>query len=102
MSLVRLRVRSKLACVSSTLDPTSFKPVSRSVGGPAGETPPNPHLPPLIKATGITAPQAPAMIEETGVEQHVLTDLALKLCNTVPRLTSEWAAQQLRLPLGIV
>jgi predicted ATPase with chaperone activity len=42
------------------------------------------------------------MIEETGVEQHVLTDLALKLCNTVPRLTSEWAAQQLRLPLGIV
>jgi hypothetical protein len=74
-----------------------MKTVSRSV-----EPPPNPHLPSLIKATGITAPAAPGVIEETGLEPHVLTDLALKLCNTVPRLTSEWAAQQLRLPLGIV
>jgi predicted ATPase with chaperone activity len=95
--------------VSSTLDPTGQqqqqppKTVTRSVGGGGiAEPPPNAHLPPLIKATGITAPAAPGVIEECGVEPHVLTDLALKLCNTVPRLTSEWAAQQLRLPLGIV
>jgi len=88
--------------VSSTADPTSIKTVSRSVGGSAAEPPPNPHLPSLIKATGIIAPAAPPVIEDTGVEPHVLSDLALKLCNTVPRLTSDWAAQQLRLPLDIV
>ena len=99
------------AQLSSTADPTTgaAKTVARSV---ALETPPparpplppasNPHLPNLIKATGITAPAAPAVIEETGLDPHILNDLALKLCNTVPRLTSEWAAQQLRLPLGIV
>jgi predicted ATPase with chaperone activity len=84
--------------VSSALDPTTFTTVSRSVEPP----PANPHMPALIKATGVTAPAAPGVIEETGVEPQVLSDLALKLCNTVPRLTSDWAAQQLRLPLGIV
>jgi energy-coupling factor transporter ATP-binding protein EcfA2 len=87
------------------LDPTTtVKTVSRSIPEPAPSAPPppNPHLPNLIKATGVIAPAAPAVIEETGVEPHVLTDLALKLCNTVPRLTSDWAAQQLRLPLGVV
>ncbi|MEA2735273.1 MAG: hypothetical protein QOE14_1724 [Humisphaera sp.] len=83
--------------MSSALDPTTFQTVNRSV-----EPPPNPHMPPLIKATGVTAPGAPAAIEETGVDAQVLSDLALKLSNTVPRLTSDWAAQQLRLPLAII
>ena len=59
------------------MDPTtpSAKTVSRSVA-PAGAAAAellaaNPHLPNLIKATGVTAPAAPALIEETGLEPHV-------------------------------
>jgi hypothetical protein len=48
------------------------------------------------------APLAPATPEETGVDPSILLDLALKLANTTPRLTSEWAAEQLRLPLAVV
>jgi hypothetical protein len=82
-----------------------FRGVNRSIpagAAPAAEPPPNPHLPNLLKATGVTAPASPGVIEECGVDPHILSDLALKLCNTVPRLTTDWAAQQLKLPLGIV
>ena len=51
---------------------------------------------------GIVAPVAPAMVEKTGVDANILADLALKLCNTVPRLTTDWAAQQLCLPMSVI
>src|SRR5687768_5060975 len=47
-------------------------------------------------------PQAPATVEDTGVEPSILRDLALKLANTTPRLTTEWAAEQMRLPISVI
>jgi hypothetical protein len=47
-------------------------------------------------------PRAPMTVEESGIEPAILTDLALKLANTTPRLTTEWAAEQLRLPISVV
>ncbi len=48
------------------------------------------------------APKAPTELRETGVDVEVLLDLALKLAYTVPRLTSQWAAERLCLPLQLV
>src|SRR4051812_8564482 len=60
------------------------------------------HLPKLLNYGGVAAPAAPTTAEETGVDPSVLSDLALKLANTVPRITTEWAAEQLRLPVSVV
>src|SRR6185369_15050941 len=59
-------------------------------------------LPRLVNVRGTFAPQAPPEVEDTGVDREVLADLALKLSNTVTRLTTSWAAEQLRLPHGVV
>jgi hypothetical protein len=48
------------------------------------------------------APPAPRCHEETGLEAWVLTDLALKLASVMPHITTDWAAQQLRLPPPLV
>ena len=48
------------------------------------------------------APKAPTELTETGVDPEVLLDLTLKLAFTVPRLTTQWAAEKLCLPLQIV
>src|SRR5262249_23942985 len=63
----------------------------------------DPHLPPLVRTIdGALAPQAPRTIEETGLDAWIVHDLALKLTATVPHLTTEWAAEQLRLPPALV
>ena len=62
----------------------------------------NPHLPRMMRAGATHAPAAPGTPQDTGVDPTVLGDLALKLANTVPRLTSEWAAEQLRVPISVV
>jgi predicted ATPase with chaperone activity len=71
-----------------------------------GSQPPpscNPHLPPLVRTSnGGLAPQAPRTIEETGLDAWIVHDLALKLTATVPHLSTEWAAGQLRLPPALV
>ncbi len=59
-------------------------------------------LPKLLNIGGVAAPAGPGSVEETGVEACVLSDLALKLANSVPRLASEWAAEQLRLPVSVI
>src|SRR5689334_20937093 len=69
---------------------------------PAPATPRSAHLPNLINYGGVAAPAAPATAEESGIDFSVLCDLALKLANGVPRLSTEWAAEQLRLPHGLV
>ena len=58
--------------------------------------------PGLIEIDGGPAPQAPTELDACDVDATVLRDLALKLANTVPHLTSEWAVRQLRLPLQLV
>jgi predicted ATPase with chaperone activity len=66
------------------------------------EMPVAPHLPPLVRTADGWAPQAPRTIADTGLDPWVLTDLALKLTGTVPHLTTDWAADQLRLPTALV
>jgi hypothetical protein len=59
-------------------------------------------MPEMAMVGGAVAPVAPAMVEKTGVDANILADLALKLCNTVPRLTTDWAAHQLCLPISVI
>ena len=59
------------------------------------------HLPKLISHGGVAAPAAPVTLEQTGVDPSVLCDLVLKLANSVPRLTTEWAAERLCLPHSV-
>lgn len=80
-------------------EPRGFEPTA-SAAVPPGELPV--HLPPMINQGGVYAPAAPPTAEESGVDPSVLGDLALKLANTVPRLTTEWAAEQLKLPTALV
>src|SRR5438874_37557 len=70
--------------------------------GSAAMADPLPYLPRMIDVNGVPAPAAPLTFEDTGVDQFVLTDLACKLSNTVPRLTSDWAAQHLKLPIPLI
>jgi hypothetical protein len=60
------------------------------------------HLPTITTAGGLAAPEVPSTLDATGIDPEVLGDLALKLANTVPRLTSDWASDQLRLPLQLI
>lgn len=47
------------------------------------------------------APAAPVTPEQTGIDPAILSDLVLKLANSVPRLTTEWAAERLCLPHSV-
>jgi predicted ATPase with chaperone activity len=59
------------------------------------------HLPRLITHAGVSAPAAPVTPHQTGIDASVLSDLVLKLANSVPRLTPEWAAERLCLPHSV-
>ena len=59
-------------------------------------------LPGMTKVGSAMVPTPPPTPEATGVDPAVLSDLALKLANTVPRLTSDWAAEQLCLPISVI
>jgi hypothetical protein len=61
------------------------------------------QLPKLIRLPdGGVAPKSPKTMLETGLNQQIISDLALKLGATVPRFTTEWCGEQLRLPASIV
>src|SRR5690242_2140729 len=62
----------------------------------------HPHLPPMVETPTGWAPCAPTTLAETGLDEWILQDLALKLTSTVPHLTTEWAADRLRLPTTLV
>jgi predicted ATPase with chaperone activity len=62
----------------------------------------NSHLPAMAKVGNTMVPAPPPTPHGTGVEPALLSDLALKLCNTVPRLTSDWAAEQLCLAPSVI
>ena len=79
----------------SVIEPPAPQSIGQIPGDPG-------RLPRMVEVRGTLAPQAPADVEEAGVEGDILNDLALKLCNTVPRLTTDWAAAQLKLPHGVV
>jgi predicted ATPase with chaperone activity len=60
------------------------------------------NLPELVRIGDTWAPAAPHTFEQTGVDPFVLTDLAVKLSSTVPRLTSDWASEKLKLPIPLL
>jgi hypothetical protein len=47
-------------------------------------------------------PAEPEHIHATGVDEVVLRDLALKLAYTVPQISTEWAAERMRLPVPLM
>lgn len=82
---------------SSAIDPMSISEVlpMRPPNGPA-------HLPRMIRVGNVLCPAAPNSFDETGVADSTLTDLTTKLSNTVPRLSSDSASEQLKLPVQLV
>ena len=80
----------------------SAPPFEAITPAPAPPPPTQPHLPPLIRTATGWAPQAPTTIAETGLDAWILHDLALKLTATLPHVTTEWAADQMRLPATLV
>lgn len=62
----------------------------------------DPHLPRLTELDGVVCPECPPDVYATGLPAHVLADLALKFCYTVPQCTSEWVAAQMHLPMPLV
>jgi predicted ATPase with chaperone activity len=60
------------------------------------------HLPRMVPAGDMMAPQAPTNVHDTGVDATVLADLALKAAYTAPQFNTEWAARRLHLPQPLV
>jgi predicted ATPase with chaperone activity len=56
---------------------------------------------PMVDLGDLRAPAAPKSLEDMDLESQVLSNLVLKLAYTTSTLTTEWAAEQLALPLGI-
>jgi hypothetical protein len=61
-----------------------------------------PHMPRMVRHGDCLAPAAPKTADDAGLDPCVLSDLALRLCSTVPHLTTEWAAREMRLPTALV
>lgn len=59
-------------------------------------------LPKFIEVAGVQAPAAPQSLEDTGIDAARLSELAIKLGNTVPSFTSHWAAENLCLPVHLI
>jgi predicted ATPase with chaperone activity len=70
-------------------------------GDATREAPDDPHLPPLHQAGDLIGPRAPQRIAAAGLSEGGLTDLAAKLAFRATRLTTDWAAKQLRLTLSL-
>jgi predicted ATPase with chaperone activity len=89
--------------VSTVSAPVDVFPSRVAAAASEHEAPPTqPHLPPLVRTATGWAPQAPTTFAETGLDEWILNDLTLKLTATLPHVTTEWAADQLRLPATLV
>jgi hypothetical protein len=62
----------------------------------------DPHMPPMHRAGGVIAPNAPQDIASAQLEEGALSDLVVKLAYSVARFTTDWAAKQLHLSLPLV
>ncbi len=56
----------------------------------------------MVQVGELFAPEAPRTLAETGIAAEVLSDLFLKLAHTAASFTTEWAANSLCLPMGII
>ena len=77
-------------------DQTTVEPVSHP--GPQYPL----HLPKMIDLGGVPCPAIPEAVEDTGLDAAFVRDLALRLANSLPNFTTDWAADQLCLPMQIV
>jgi predicted ATPase with chaperone activity len=62
----------------------------------------DPHLPALVRIGDLIAPKAPQDVATVGLEEEVLTDLAVKMAGTIPQFTTEWMSQRLQLSAPLV
>ena len=53
------------------------------------------------KATWERLPPAPESIDELGISESLVNDLALKLASTVPQFNTQWGADRLHLPVQL-
>ena len=81
---------------------SSFPFPDQRSSGRLSSAPPSPFLPRLINSSAGFAPRAPMSLEEIDIDADVLADLSLKLANSVPRLTTQWAAEQLRVSMQLI
>lgn len=58
--------------------------------------------PPLVKQNDVLVPEVPKDLAATGIDRHILADLALKTAHAVPRCTTKWVAGQMHLPIPLV
>jgi len=58
--------------------------------------------PRMLQAGELFAPEIPLTLADTGIAPEVLSDLFLKLAHTAASFTTEWAANNLCLAMGIV
>jgi hypothetical protein len=58
--------------------------------------------PSMTSHEGTYSPKSPSSIEETGVERQVLSNLVLKLAYSTTKFSTQWASQQLCLPMQVV
>ena len=61
----------------------------------------DPNMPPMVRMGDLLAPKAPQDFDSAGLEETVLTELALKLAYTAARVTTEWVAKRLHLSLSL-
>jgi hypothetical protein len=61
----------------------------------------DPQRPAMIRLGDLLAPKAPRELAATGLDEGVLTDLAVKLVYTVTRFTTDMVAKQLHLSLSL-
>ena len=80
--------------MSTTTNGTEFQRQDAAEAAPVASS--------MVASDGSFAPKAPTTIEETGIERQVLLDLVLKLAYSTTKFSTQWAAQQLCLPLQIV
>jgi len=59
-------------------------------------------LPALIRLGDSPAPTTASELSDFDIEEQLILDCALKLASTVPHFNTEWAGQQLGLPLQIM
>lgn len=57
--------------------------------------------PRMIELDGLVGPEVPKNLSETGDDPELLADLVLKMANTVPHFTTDWAIERLCLPRSI-
>jgi hypothetical protein len=61
----------------------------------------DPHMPAMVRAGDLVGPKAPQDFDSAGLDEGVLTELALKLAYTAARVTTEWVAKRLHLSLAL-